>query len=153
MADIIRRRPRSLRRAWDWSLWPFRRLLEDFDDDWSRVPELYADSNFAPAIDLAEKEGMLVLTAEVPGMAKDDLEVTVDNGVLTLRGEKKEEETKEGADYHRVERRYGHFERRIRLPEYVDTAQIEATYKDGVLELRMPKTEAAKAKTIKIQGD
>lgn len=85
-------------------------------------------------------------------MARDDLEVTVDNGVLTLRGEKKEEEKTEGKDYHRVERRYGRFERHIRLPQYVDTEKIEATYKDGVLKLRMPKAEAARARPIQIKG-
>ncbi len=150
MADIIRRRPRALTRTYGW---PFRRLFEDLFEGWEGergLPELWAEGRVVPAIDVTEDADGLTLTAEIPGMTKEDLEVTVDNGVLTLKGEKREEETTEGADYHRVERRYGHFERRIRLPEYVDTEKIHATYQDGVLKLHMPKGEAAKARSIQI---
>jgi HSP20 family protein len=153
MADIMRRRPRSLVRGWDW---PFRRLFEDFYGDSGEeggLPELWSQGRFVPAIDVSEDEESLTLTAEVPGMASEDLDVTVDNGVLTLRGEKREEETREGTGYHRVERRYGQFERRIRLPNYVDAEKIDASYRDGVLRLVMPKVEAAKTKSIQIKAE
>jgi len=152
MADIIRRRPSHLRR-WEW---PFGHLFEDvfesFEDEFGRLPVLWTDRRFMPAIDVSEDENSLTLTAEIPGMTKDELEVTVENGVLTLKGEKKEEETKEGKDYLRVERRYGQFERRLRLPEYVDATKVEATYKDGVLRLTMPKEKPSKAKSIEIKS-
>ncbi len=148
MADIIRRRPGALSRRWGW---PFGQLFEDFDSGWGRFPEHWTEERFLPAIDVAEEEDALTLTAEVPGMSRDDLEVTVDNGVLTLRGEKKAQEVSQGADYRRVERRFGHFERRIRLPDYVDAEKLEASYKNGVLTLRMPKAEAARTRTIQIK--
>ncbi len=152
MAVILRRRPMALSRAWDW---PFRRLFDDLfersEAESTGLPELCTERRFVPAIDVSEDQDGVMLTAEVAGMAKENLAVTVDNGVLTLKGQKKEEGTTEGADWHRVERRYGHFERRIRLPDYVDAGKIEATYKDGVLKLRMPKAEAAKAKAIQIK--
>lgn len=135
--------------------WPLDRWFEDVFETLGegRLPELWSQGQFVPSIDVVEGSDSLTLTAEVPGMTKDDIEVTVDNGVLALRGEKKEEKTTEEAGYHRVERRYGQFERRIRLPQYVDANKIKATYKDGVLKLTMPKAEAAKTKAIRIEGE
>jgi len=151
MADIVRRRPASVRRSWDWPLRRFfEEMFEPFERDWG-LPELWSEDRFVPAIDVTEDKDSLTLTAEVPGMDKDDLEVSIENGVLTLRGEKKEETRTEDANYHRVERRYGHFERRIRLPDYVDAEKVDATYKDGVLKLRMPKSETARPKSIPIK--
>jgi HSP20 family protein len=126
-------------------------MFEDWDRE-SLLPDLRQGGRFVPAIDVTEDENSVALTAEIPGMEKDDLDVTVDNGVLTLRGEKKEEEeVSEETGFHRVERRYGQFERRIRLPDYVDTDRIDASYQNGVLKLTMPKTEAAKARSIQIK--
>ena len=152
MADILLRRPMAINSVWDW---PFRELFDDLfehsDAESTGLPELWAERRFVPAIDVSEDQDGVTLTAEVAGIAKENLAVTVDNGVLTLKGQKKEEGTTEGADWNRVERRYGDFERRIRLPDYVDAGKIEATYKDGVLKLRMPKAEAAKPKAIQIK--
>ncbi|MEF8787802.1 MAG: Hsp20/alpha crystallin family protein [Planctomycetota bacterium] len=86
-------------------------------------------------------------------MSKDDVEITVENGVLTLRGEKEQTEEKEEKNYHRVERRYGRFERSFRLPEYADETNADATFSDGILTITLPKKEAAKAKTIEVQGE
>ncbi|MFO7955755.1 MAG: Hsp20/alpha crystallin family protein [Candidatus Brocadiia bacterium] len=150
MADIMRR-PTSLSRYFSR---PFQRLFEDFFEDLeneSGLTEYRPGRRFVPAIDVTEDEDAVRLTAEVPGMEKDDLDVSIDNNVLTLRGEKKEEEVSEDTGYHRVERRYGQFERRIRLPNYVDTEKIDATYDNGVLKLTLPKAETAKAKSIEIQ--
>jgi HSP20 family protein len=152
MADVVRRRrPSSLSRYFPS---PFRRFFEDFFDETARetgLPELWSEGRFVPAIDVSEDKDSVTVTAEVPGMAREDLEVTVDNGVLTLRGEKREEEVAEETDYHRIERRYGQFERRMRLPNYVDADKIDATYEDGVLKLEMPKTERAKTRAIEIK--
>ena len=151
MVDIVRRRPRALHGHFGW---PFGRLFGDFFEEFEReprLPEPWAEGRFMPAIDVSEDEDAVTITAEIPGLNKKDLDVTVDDGVLTLRGEKKEGEVTEDANYHRVERRYGQFERRMRLPEYVDASKIDATYTNGVLKLRMPKAEAAKAKSIQIK--
>ena len=154
MAEIMRREPWPLGRNWGQ---PFRRLFDDIveglEEERRMMPELWAEKRFLPAIDVKEDEKEVVLTAEFPGMNKEDLDCSVENGVLTLKGEKKEEKTTEKGNYHRVERRYGSFERRIMLPDYVDTKKIDASYKDGVLTLRMPKTEATKAKSIPIKGE
>jgi HSP20 family protein len=149
MADALQRRPRSLSRALDW---PFRRLFEDFVQGLEPgLPELWSEGRFVPAVDVSEDADGVTLTAEIPGMSREDIEVTVDNGVLTLAGEKRTEETREETGYHRTERRYGRFERRIRMPQYVDVDSIDATYKDGVLTLRMPRAEAAKARSVQIK--
>lgn len=150
MADIVRRSPSSLSSYFSR---PFRRLFEDFFEDLEGETGLsrWPERRFVPAIDVVEEEDAVKLTAEVPGMTKEDLDVSIDNGVLTLSGEKKEEQSSEQAGYHRVERRYGTFERRIRLPEYVDAENIEATYEDGVLKLTMPKAEGARARSIQIK--
>jgi len=151
MADIVRRRPLAVSRRFGWPLGSlFENLLAEIEGD-TRLPEGYVEGRFIPAIDISESEDAVTLTAEAPGMSKDDLEVNVDNGVLTLCGEKKEEETQEGANFHRVERRYGRFERHIQLPQSVEQSKIEATYTDGVLKLTMPKTETAKARVIQIK--
>lgn len=151
MTDIIRRRPLAVSRRFGWPLGHlFEDLLVEMKGD-MRLPEGYVEGRFVPAIDISESEDTVTLTAEVPGMGKEDLDVTLDNGVLTLRGEKKEEETREGENFQRIERRYGRFERHIHLPQSVDQSKIEATTTDGVLKLTMPKTESARARAIQIK--
>ncbi len=150
MADIVRRRPLGLSRRFGW---PFSSLVDDMltsmDPD-LRAPEGFVEGRFVPAVDIAEDSDAVTITAEVPGMSKEDLDVSIEDGVLTLRGEKREEETSEGKNVHRVERRYGRFERRIQLPQTVDPEQVTAAYEDGVLKLTLPKVAAAKARSIKI---
>lgn len=133
-------------------VWPFMRLFEDFfGTPESGSPELWTEGRFVPALDVTEDEQALTLTAELPGVNKDDLDVCIEDGVLTLRGEKKEEQKSEGTGWHRVERRYGRFERRIRMPEYVDTDKARAEHKDGVLTLTVPKVQKARPKSIEIK--
>ncbi len=150
MADLMRRRPNAVGRRYGW---PFGRVFEDLMQGLEDVglPEPWNEGRFSPAIDVKEDDSSVTITAEVPGMEKDDLDVTVENRVLTISGEKKEEKATEKENYHRVERRYGRFERSIRLPDYVDTEQVEASYKGGVLNLSMPKIEAAKSKSIEVK--
>jgi len=151
MAGALVRRERGLGRRW---LWPFGDLMEDVfrpaGSEFS-IPELWSEPRFVPAIDVTEDDETLTLTAEMPGIAREDMDVCVENGVLILRGEKKEETRSEHGASHRLERHYGHFERRIRLPEYVEADRIDAAYKDGVLTLRMPKSERVKSTTIPIK--
>ena len=107
---------------------------------------------WTPAVDVYETDTGLVLKAELPGFAKDDVTVEIHDHTLTLRGERKRESAVKAQQYHRVERIYGAFQRAFSLPATVDREQVQATYKDGVLELRLPKLEAAKPKRIAITG-
>ncbi len=107
---------------------------------------------WTPPVDIYETDDALVLKAELPGVSKDDVSLEIHNNTLILRGERKHEaEVKEG-DYYRAERAYGTFQRSFVLPTLVDQDQVQATYTDGVLELRLPKSEAAKPKRIAISS-
>ena len=92
-----------------------------------------------------------MLTAEIPGMAKDDIKAEVKDHQMTITGEKKLQDDKNGKDYHVCEICYGKFERTFTLPDNVDTQKIDAEYKDGILNLAIPKTEEAKPKEIKVK--
>jgi HSP20 family protein len=112
--------------------------------------EDYALAAWAPAVDIYEQEGNLVLKAELPGVDPKDVDVRVENNVLTLQGERKFDNEVKKENYHRVERAYGAFGRSFTLPTVVDTEKIKAEYKDGVLRVTLPKREEAKAKQISI---
>jgi len=116
----------------------------------SMVPMSGNKPSFNPAI--FEKDENLFLKAELPGMSQKEIELQVENGVLTLRGEKKRETDVQGENVHRAERYFGAFVRTFELPTTVDTNKISASYKDGVLEVILPKAEVAKAKRISIQA-
>ncbi len=107
---------------------------------------------WAPPVDLYETEDAVVLTAELPGVSKEDVSIEIHHNTLLLRGERKHETEVKEDQYHRVERAYGTFQRAFVLPTLVDQEHVQATYKDGVLELRLPKSEAAKPKRIAITG-
>ena len=104
----------------------------------------------APAMDLVEKDGGYEITAELPGMDEKNVEVKLSNGNLTIRGEKKEEREEDKKDYHLSERRYGSFQRMFRVPEGVDAGRIEASFRNGVLTVTLPKSAEAKASEKKI---
>ena len=105
---------------------------------------------WAPAVDIYEHEGNLVLKAELPGIDPKDVDVQVENNVLTLRGERKFDAEVKREEYHRVERAYGTFSRSFTLPNVIDTAKIKAEFKDGVLGVTLPQREEAKPKQISI---
>lgn len=107
---------------------------------------------WAPPVDIFEKNDHLVIRAEIPGVKKEDMDVRIENGVLTLHGERKHEtEVKEENSY-RMERVYGTFTRSFSLPTTVDPTKVAATYKDGVLEVTVPKVETAKPKKVEIKA-
>jgi HSP20 family protein len=128
---------------------PFAKELSAFDFD---VDRFFQPARFAPAIDVSEEDGAIVLKAEVPGLKADELSVSVDNGVLTLSGERKLEKRENGEKLHRVERSYGAFKRSFTLPKTVDGDKIEAQLRDGVLTLRLPKREQPEKKTIEVKS-
>jgi HSP20 family protein len=108
-------------------------------------------STWAPPVDIyqdGDKE--VVLKAELPDMTQEDIDVTVENGTLTIRGEKKISGDVKEEQFHRIERRYGAFSRSFSLPRTVDTARVAADYKNGVLTVRLPLREDAKPRQIKV---
>ncbi len=105
----------------------------------------------APSLDMYEEKNDVVVKAELPGMTKDDIEIKLIDSTLTLKGEKKKEEEVKEKDYYRCEREYGSFLRTVELPAEVKTDGAKATFKDGVLEIRLPKSEEAKKKEIHVQ--
>ncbi len=105
---------------------------------------------WVPPVDISEDKERITLTAELPGFREDQVDVQMEGGVLTIRGERKMEEEKEGRNFHRLERSYGHFVRSFTLPNNVDRDNIRASFNNGLLEVEMPKREEAKPKQIKI---
>ncbi len=105
---------------------------------------------WAPAVDIIDEKDMIRVRAELPGMKKEEIEVSVNNDTLSITGEKKEEKEIKEKDYVRSERYYGSFHRAFTLPAGVDPQKVNASYKDGVLEIALPKREDAKPKQIKV---
>ena len=109
-------------------------------------------SMWRPSVDIYETDNAWVIKAELPGVSKDDVSIDVHQNRLTLRGQRKHETDVKDEHYHRVERSYGSFQRSFTLPATVDAEKAEASFKDGVLELRLPRLESAKPHQIAIQS-
>ena len=109
-------------------------------------------STWTPSVDIYETDDALVIKAELPGVSKDDVSVEVHQNTLTLRGQRKHEAEVEQDKYHRVERSYGTFQRSFVLPTMVDQEKVQATFKDGVLELHLPRLESAKPRRIAVNS-
>jgi HSP20 family protein len=106
-----------------------------------------------PVVDVYEEKGEVVVKAEVPGLSKDDLSVNLSDSVLTIEGSKSREEKINEKDYCRSERAFGSFSRSVELPAEVKDEQVKATFKNGVLEIRLPKTEESKKRVVKVKID
>ncbi|MGD2270240.1 MAG: Hsp20/alpha crystallin family protein [Desulfobacterales bacterium] len=139
---------------WD----PFREMEDMFNRytraiGWPRRgnQEVMATGDWAPRVDIAETDNEFIIKAEIPEVKKENVKVTVDSGVLTIRGERKQETEEKDKKFHRVERYYGSFTRSFTLPDNVDETKIEASFKDGMLNLQIPKTEASKPKAIEVK--
>ncbi|WP_455377067.1 Hsp20/alpha crystallin family protein [Petrachloros mirabilis] len=141
---------------WD----PFREL-EDMSDRLNRVfarpavrtggKETLTVADWIPVVDISESAGEYVIKAELPEVKKEDVKVTVEDGVLIIQGERRQEKEEKGKRFHRVERSYGSFVRSFSLPESVDESGTKAEYKDGVLTLHLPKSEKVKPKAIDVK--
>jgi len=107
---------------------------------------------WAPSVDIYENKDHIVLEAELPGMKQEDFDLSIENNVITLRGERKFEKTDETDSYHRVERSYGAFTRSFTLPQTVSAEGANAEYNDGVLRVTLPKREETKARRIQVTG-
>ena len=124
-----------------------------FDQMFNRLPEgkELGEGIWSPCVDISETKDNLVITAEVPGMKKDDIRISINDNILTLRGEKKQEKKVDEENYHRIERSYGAFHRSFTLPTAIKQDQVKASYKDGILRINLPKAEEAKPKEIAIE--
>ena len=139
---------------------PFREMEDMFDRYTKAVgwphkggQESMTTGDWSPRVDISETDKEFVIKAEIPDVKKDDVKVSVDNGVLTLKGERKQEKEEKGKKFHRVERYYGSFTRSFTLPDNVDETKIKASFKDGMLNLQIPKTAEAKPKAIEVKVD
>ena len=114
--------------------------------------DLMNRGTWTPAVDIYEVDGALVLKAELPDMRREDIDVSVENNTLTIRGERKLDNEIKQENFHRIERAYGGFVRSFSLPNTVDATKIGAEYKNGVLTVKLPVREEAKARTIQIEA-
>jgi HSP20 family protein len=139
--------------------WDPLREMEDLFDRYTRAVgrpaagghEVFATGDWSPRVDIAETEKAFTIKAEIPEVPREAVKVTVENGVLTIRGERKQEKEEKGKKFHKVERYYGAFVRSFSLPDNVDAGKIEASFKDGMLSIDIPKTEASKPKQIEVK--
>jgi HSP20 family protein len=129
----------------------FRSLFDDlFEDNRGRALTQPGRSTWYPAVDVLESKDSYLIRAELPGMKKEDIKIEIKEGTLVLSGERKSEQPAEGVEYRHVERVSAKFWRSFSLPDTVKHDAIEAAYKDGVLEIRVPKAEEAKPRQIEV---
>lgn len=141
--------------------WNPGRELEEMSDRLNRVltrgargrneNEAMTVADWIPLVDISETTAEYVIKAEIPEVKKEDVKVTLEHGVLTVQGIRRQETEEKGKKYHRVERSYGSFVRSFSLPDLVDDAQVQAVFKDGILMLHLPKSEKAKPKAIEVK--
>lgn len=129
----------------------FNRLFEGFLRGGMQDDGSFGLSMWSPAVDIAEKDNEYVVRAELPGVSKDDVKITLESNILTIRGEKRQEKDMKEDDYHRMERMYGSFQRSFTLPTTVKSDSIDASYRDGILTVTLPKAEEAKPKHIEVK--
>jgi HSP20 family protein len=127
-------------------------LFEQAFGDFFEGAEGVGNRGWHPSVDVAETENGYTFYAELPGMNKEDVDVTLENNVLTIRGERKFEKDVNQENYHRIERSYGTFSRSFSLPSNVRSEACNASFKDGVLKVEIPKAEEARPRRIEIGG-
>lgn len=141
---------------WD----PFREL-EDVSNRLNRIfgrslaraesgNEMVAVADWAPSVDISETDTAYLIKGEIPGVKKEDVKVTIQDGMLTIQGERKQEKEEKGKKFHRVECSYGSFERSFRVPDDADENSVKAEFKDGMLNVTLAKSEKAKPKAIEV---
>jgi len=141
---------------WD----PFREL-EDVSNRLNRIfgrstaraesgQEMLAVADWSPSIDISETDAAYLIKAEISGVKKEDVKVTIQDGMLTIQGERKMEKEEKGKKFHRVERSYGSFVRSFRIPDNADENSVKAEFKDGMLNVTLAKSAKAKAKSVNV---
>jgi len=141
---------------WD----PFREL-EDVSNRLNRIfgqslartesgQPMLALADWAPSVDISETDTAYLVKAEIPGVKKEDVKVTIQDGMLTIQGERKQEKEEKGKKFHRIERSYGSFVRSFRVPDDADENSVKAEFKDGMLNVTLTKSDKAKPKSINV---
>lgn len=139
---------------WD----PFREM-EDMIDRYSKSlswprrssQEIITAGDWAPRVDIVETENEFTVKAEIPEVKKEDVKISVEDGVLKISGERRQEKEEKNKKFHRVERFYGSFMRSFILPDNVDESKVDASFKDGILSVKLPKSEKTKPKAIEVK--
>jgi HSP20 family protein len=127
------------------------RLFEEANRGW-RADDPSSTTSWSPAVDIYESDSDIVVKAELPGMEREDIDLNLENNVLTLKGNRRFERDAKDENYHRIERAYGTFSRSFSIPAVVEEGSIRAEYKQGVLTIVLPKTQKAKPQQIKIES-
>jgi HSP20 family protein len=141
----------------NWRPFEFDRIREEMDRLWDSflegrpVRRSEDGREWSPSVDISETKNDLVIKAELPGLDPKDIDISMNNGYLTIKGEKKHEKEEKGENYHLIERSYGAFTRSVQLPREVQSDKITASFKNGILRITLPKSEEAKKKEIKIK--
>ncbi len=128
-------------------------ILDGFFKGYSEDSSFVDTGTWAPAVDIKEEDNRFLVIADLPGVNKDDIDISLENNVLTLKGERKTEKKEDTKGYSRIERNQGQFYRRFSLPQTADESQIAAKYQHGVLEISIPKKELSQQKRIEISTD
>ena len=121
-----------------------------FEPDFMPAVSVFGRGKWGPKLDVSEGRKNIIVKAEIPGIEAKDLDISIDGRRLNIRGEKKQGETEEEETYYRVERSYGYFNRTIELPSEVDPNKVDASYKKGILKIKLRKTKSSKTKRIKV---
>lgn len=129
----------------------FNRLMPAMNRRWGELGNLERQFQWSPSADISETDAEFRIRAELPGVKKEDVKVTVDNGVITISGERIQEKDDKGEKFHRIERFHGSFSRSFSLPDNADAQSIKAESKDGTLTVRIPKLAAAKPRQVQVQ--
>jgi HSP20 family protein len=150
MMMLTKWQPRSLR-SWDpfMELAGFRRL---FDEPFGNLMDGLGVQEWRPLADVVENKDGITLKVELPGVKQEDINISIENETLTVKGERKQEAQTADGEFTRTERVYGTFQRTMALPTTVDAERVKATYRDGVLEITLPRKEEAKPKAIKVEA-
>jgi HSP20 family protein len=114
------------------------------------VREVLATADWAPSVDITETDTAYLIKGEIPGVNKEDVKVNIENGLLTMSGERRQEKEEKGKKLHRIERSYGSFMRSFRLPDNIDEAAVKAEFKDGMLNVTLPKTTQPRNRAISV---
>jgi HSP20 family protein len=151
MFDLIPKRVRESR-----GVTHFRRELDDlfnrfFDLDFPAPREFFKEGEWLPRVDVSEGAKEITVKAEIPGVEAKDIHIALEGRMLTVKGEKKQEKEEKEENYHRMERSYGSFSRTIELPAEVDSSNVDASYKKGILKIVLQKVKASETKKIEIK--
>ncbi len=144
MFDLVRRRTGS---GLDRVQWGLDGMLDRFFEGW---PSVFSEEPLWPSVDVSESKKKFTVTAELPGLEAKDVDVSIENGVLTIKGEKRREHEEKDENYHRIERSYGRFSRSFKL-DGIDEEKIKAKFKNGVLTLTLPKRKESVGKQIEVK--